>query len=652
MNIRFKEIDIENFRSIDKAHIVFENQGTVIVKGINEYENNATSNGSGKSSIFEAIIYSIFEETSSGEKDVANRIKNNGFCLNLKFQVDGIDYTIVRESSKSNKSVVVLYKNDVDISARNKTDTNKMILQLLGINKSIFLDSIFLSQNVSTNLASLSPTQRKERLEILTNTDMVINNFKEKLKEQQANFESICVNTQMDINKMQGNIDSLQTQKQNIEIKINEINEQIKQRDLLGNVEDIEKQLNELQQTLDNYKVQINDLDNNIITDIEKQIENKRLEGEENRNKKSELENQLNDKRQEYNNMQLNVTSIQSQIDYYKSDIIKINEQIEEIKNSDKCPTCGRKYENSNEEHIKQKIESYNKDIESYKQQIEDTTRVVEEKNKQLELIQSEGTKLHIQVDEIDKLVQQNNEEVKQIEEVKKQKIQEKLNLQQQQRSIEQDIQNLRNKKEQILSFKVGNVDEFKQMLLDVDTNIQTMRKDMEVKQQELDTNNNYVGSIKHSLQLVTKDFRTYLLQNSITYLNTLLKIYSTKLFSNEKDIIHITQDDTKLNIQLGDATYESLSGGEKTRVNIALLLAQKSLASTIGNISCNIIILDEILGYCDAQAEENVINLITTELESLESIYMISHKEIPIGYDTQVIVTKNKQGLSTVRCY
>ncbi len=652
MNIRFKEIDIENFRSIDKAHIVFENQGTVIVKGINEYENNATSNGSGKSSIFEAIIYSIFEETSSGEKDVTNRIKNNGFCLNLKFQVDGIDYTIVRESSKSNKSVVVLYKNDVDISARNKTDTNKMILQLLGINKSIFLDSIFLSQNVSTNLASLSPTQRKERLEILTNTDMVINNFKEKLKEQQANFESICVNTQMDINKMQGNIDSLQTQKQNIEIKINEINEQIKQRDLLGNVEDIEKQLNELQQTLDNYKVQINDLDNNIITDIEKQIENKRLEGEENRNKKSELENQLNDKRQEYNNMQLNVTSIQSQIDYYKSDIIKINEQIEEIKNSDKCPTCGRKYENSNEEHIKQKIESYNKDIESYKQQIEDTTKVVEEKNKQLELIQSEGTKLRIQVDEIDKLVQQNNEEVKQIEEVKKQKIQEKLNLQQQQQSIEQDIQNLRNKKEQILSFKVGNVDEFKQMLLDVDTNIQTMQKDMEVKQQELDTNNNYVGSIKHSLQLVTKDFRTYLLQNSITYLNTLLKIYSAKLFSNEKDIIYITQDDTKLNIQLDNATYESLSGGEKTRVNIALLLAQKSLASTIGNISCNIIILDEILGYCDAQAEENVINLITTELESLESIYMISHKEIPIGYDTQIIVTKNKQGLSTVRCY
>ena len=522
----------------------------------------------------------------------------------------------------------------------------------MGINKNIFLDSVFLSQSVSTNLASLSPTQRKERLEILTNTDITINNFKEKLKEQQTNFESLCVDTEKNINKIQGNIDSLQNQKQNIQIKIDEINEQIRQRDLLGNVEDIEKQLKELQQNSDNYKMQINDLDNNIITDIEKQIENKRLEGEENRNQKSELEKQLNDKRQEYNNIQLDITSVQSQIGYYKSDIIKINEQIEEIKNSDKCPTCGRKYENSNEEHIKQKIESYNKDIESYNKQIEDMTKEVEEKNKQLELIQNEGIKLHSQVDEIDSLVQQNNKEVKQIEDIKKQKIQEKFNLQQQQQAIEQNIQNLRNKKEQILSFKVGNIDEFKQMLLDVDNNLQAMQKDLEVKQKELETNNNYVGSIKHSLQLVTKDFRTYLLQNSITYLNTLLKNYSIKLFSNDKDIIHITQDDTKLNIQLGDATYESLSGGEKTRVNIALLLAQKSLASTIGNISCNIIILDEILGYCDAQAEENVINLITMELESLESIYMVSHKEIPIAYDTQLIVIKNKSGLSNIRCY
>ena len=134
--------------------------------------------------------------------------------------------------------------------------------------------------------------------------------------------------------------------------------------------------------------------------------------------------------------------------------------------------------------------------------------------------------------------------------------------------------------------------------------------------------------------------------------MNTVLKQYSNVLFSNEKDVIFISEDDTKLDIYLGDASYESLSGGERTRVDIALLLEQKSLANMIGNISCNIIILDEVLGYCDSQAESVVVNLLCTELNTIESIFMISHKEIPIGYDKEMIIVKNKQGESYLRTY
>ena len=153
-------------------------------------------------------------------------------------------------------------------------------------------------------------------------------------------------------------------------------------------------------------------------------------------------------------------------------------------------------------------------------------------------------------------------------------------------------------------------------------------------------------------IQLITKEFRTYLLQNSLKYLNKTLENYSRQLLSNDGDVIKIEENDTKLDITLGNASYESLSGGERTRVNIALLLAQKSLAQMIGNISCNIIILDEILGYCDGQAETVVIDLITKELDSLESIYMVSHKEIPIGYDKELIIIKDKSGLSKIKNY
>ena len=219
-------------------------------------------------------------------------------------------------------------------------------------------------------------------------------------------------------------------------------------------------------------------------------------------------------------------------------------------------------------------------------------------------------------------------------------------------KSLQLDIDSLRSKKDQILKIEVGNKEEFVKMLNDLDNEIKAIEVNKKSIEDIYKQNNEYEEVIKNSIQLVTKEFRTYLLQASIQYLNKLLCTYSSELFSNAKDIISINSDDAKLDIKLGDATYESLSGGEKTRVNIALLLAQKSLASIIGNIHCNMIILDEILGYCDNQAENNVIDLIVKELEDLESIYMVSHKEIPIGYDTQLIIVKGKDGLSRIREY
>ena len=124
-----------------------------------------------------------------------------------------------------------------------------------------------------------------------------------------------------------------------------------------------------------------------------------------------------------------------------------------------------------------------------------------------------------------------------------------------------------------------------------IDKDVIDINNQVEKQQDNYTKYDTYVNTTKHIIQLVTKDFRTYLLKNSIDYLNTILKRYSQELFSNEKDLIYITNDDSKLDIKLGNASYESLSGGEKTRVNIALLLAQKSLANVIGNMNCNIII-------------------------------------------------------------
>lgn len=650
MNIKFEELDIEGFRSIDRISLKLSDQGIVIVKGINNYEDLASSNGSGKSSVFEAIIYALFEETSSGDRDIENRILGQGCSVVLKFSIDDVSYKIIRQSKKG-KGTVVLYRNDEDISARNKSDTNKLIISILGINKAIFLDSIFLSQNAVTNLPSLSPTARKERLEILTNTDNAINNFKTFLKEKQTMYESKHVDCQLEINKINGKEESLQQQKDKLQAQINDIKIQIEERNKLGNIEDLDKQIQEYNIEINNINNKIPELDNQIemISKSINELKNEQKVYEEKRvNKDQEVQNQ----RDKCNDLQKEITRVENVISYNNMDIDRINKEIEEIKNSDTCPTCGRKYDNINEEHIQKVIEDKNKEIKEFENKNIENNNYI--KNLQLELDKEIeiGKNLKKEFENLNSLYNDKNEQVSEQQTNLINTNNQKTQLLNSIQNIQVQIDAINKQKDDILKIEIPNSKQYEDMVQDIDTQLNDLNKLKEDKNNELNELDNYINAIKHCIQLVTKDFRTFLLKNSLSYLNKILKDYSSQLFSNESDLIYISENDNKLDIMLGNATYESLSGGEKTRVNIALLLAQKSLANMIGNISCNIIILDEILGYCDALAENNVINLITKELESLETIYMISHKEIPIGYDAELIVEKNANGLTHLKSY
>lgn len=647
MNIKFKSIDIYGFRSLNKVSVSLDNQGIVIVKGINEYEDKATSNGSGKSSIFEALIYAIFEETSSGEKDVENRILKDGYSIDLKFDIDNDHYRIFRQCKKD-KSTVSFYKNEEDISARNKTDTNKLIQNTLNINKNIFLDSIFLSQNAVTNLASLSPTARKERLEILTNTDQIIEEFKEKIKERQNQYEANCVDCKSNIDKNNGKKESLNNQIQQLQYKIEEQKQEIERKKQLGDIKDIEQQIDKLNENIRNNEESISVVEESIIN-IDNSIKEFNNKIEEYNNQYNELQTKILQKQSDISSLQFDLTKQDSEKQHIQQDIERIKQEIEKIKNSDTCPTCGRKYDNINEEHINQLIQEKNNLIKDNTTKIQEIEKVKDEINSKLYLENNVYEGLHLSAKEINSYITPIKEQI-QIKEAEKTttnmlKIQKNNEI----NEYRQKINNLQNIKEELLKVENNNIKEYEDLITQYNNDIKILDEEINKLNEEYNKNDSYVQVIKNILQLITKEFRTYLLKNSIAYLNKHLQEYSIQLFSNEKDVIKIEESDTKLNIYLGNATYESLSGGEKTRVNIALLLAQKSLANVIGNMTCNLIILDEILGYCDSEAESNVINLITNELDSLETIYMISHKEIPIGYDNILTIVKDKNGLSQV---
>ena len=97
MKLLFKNIIIENFLSLGSAEVKLNDRGFVMVKGVNNNPNDmAKSNGSGKSSIFEAISWVLTGETIRGVKDVVNMFSEGGTKVELNFIVDNDEYLITR----------------------------------------------------------------------------------------------------------------------------------------------------------------------------------------------------------------------------------------------------------------------------------------------------------------------------------------------------------------------------------------------------------------------------------------------------------------------------------------------------------------------------------------------------------------------------
>ena len=91
MNIKFNKINIQNFLSIGEASIDFSNNGYTLVKGFNNNKDDlATSNGSGKSSLFEAICWCLTGETIRGIKsDISNINTDDGAYVELDLEMSG-----------------------------------------------------------------------------------------------------------------------------------------------------------------------------------------------------------------------------------------------------------------------------------------------------------------------------------------------------------------------------------------------------------------------------------------------------------------------------------------------------------------------------------------------------------------------------------
>ena len=306
MLVKFEKISIKGFLSIGEAELDLADQGMVYVTGKNNSPGNQDSNGAGKSTIFEAIMYALTGTTLRGTKDVVNIYWKGYTEVSLSLSVDDVHYDIVRTRNHPElKNNLKIYRDGQDISGVGLKKSEDILKNELGqLSSSLVSSVIILGQGLPNKFTDLSPIARKDRLEELSQSSEFIGEFKTRL----TNFK--------DLYTQKSNDNNMRIARTETEITMNEqrVSESVKKLEELKSSEDDISSLNN----------QLADEDKSIETLNERMIT------------LSTLRRNTNDS---YNSVTSERMIKSNQVTQSTNDISRLMNEIANLSES-VCPTC------------------------------------------------------------------------------------------------------------------------------------------------------------------------------------------------------------------------------------------------------------------------------------------------------------------------
>lgn len=620
MNIKFTNIEFNNFLSFEHASLVLDVPGYSFITGKNNCKDDlAYSNGSGKSTIFEALSWGITGETIRGTKEV-KRISaaEKDICyVDLQFIIDNNQYRIYRQSSPSK---LAFYVNDKDVSGKGIRDTETIIKDYLpDLTSSLLGSVVVLGQGLPMRFSNNSPSGRKDVLEKLSKSDFMIQDLKVRISDRKKVIEDKIRNTENNLitcttkkniyeqslienfNKLKnfGNSDELKS-------KLELINEQIKNINaILPLKQDEEKKISNMLSTLISKKSAIIENQNSEIDKIKQPYD------------------------EELNTLTLEKVQLSAELD-------SLYKEIRKLKNvKDVCPTCGQKLPNV---EIIDTTELENKSVELSNKVNEITNKLTEVSNNKAHainnvknLVVNELQAVQKDVDDFTKKQNDTKEYISmitsQLNNYKNQKI-----------KLESDIEHFESNKKSIEDSLVTT----QKYIDEVDNEILYINNEKENLQKHYDV-------IQKMNTVITRDFRGYLLTSVIEFINKKAKEYSMEVFETDK--IDFCLDGNNINISYNEKDYYNLSGGERQKIDLIVQFSIRDMLCKYLNFSSNVLVLDEITDFLDVEGSNKIVNLITNRLRDVESIYIISHHtELNIPYDNEIIVIKDANGISSLK--
>lgn len=589
-NIHFISIEIQNFLSIgnNPLKINFE-KGINLITG--ENKDIGGKNGIGKSTIADALYWCLFGNTLRElKKEKIQHNQNDKECkviLNFDIHTEKNQkkYQITRILNPS-KINILCDGNDITPSTLPKSDEH--IKYLIGANEEVFNNAVIMSSNNTLPFMAQKKVDKRKFIEGI----LQLNIFGEMLlktrselnehKKQNDLLSNNFVNHQKNLEMLEKLKNNDESNKKN---KIKELNEKIK-----NNQKQISKLESESSISSDNLKQEISELE-------------KKLKFLENCNKTqfNEISNKTKEK--------IKIESIIDQKEKEKQNIIN---------KGNVCPTCNREYCKEDINHIQQNIKTLEleiKDLGKNHKEIIDQIHSLQEKTKEIE----DG------IDKIKNKQKKTNEEVTGLR-LKEQNIQ---TLKKQNKEYEKEIEKIQTKKS------------------DFDVDINKCKKDIEKTEKDLEEVKNKLKILNTAKFIVSEEgIKTYIVKKMIDVFNQRLNFYLKKLQAPCKCEFDELFEETIFNDKGKECSYFNFSGGERKRIDVAILFMFQDVLRLHTGTSFSLNFYDELFDSAlDDNGIEKIIEILKNKVEKYEeSIYIISHKNhTKVNVDNVLFLEKNK---------
>lgn len=225
--IRIKDLTVKNFMSVGNQTqaVNFNNDQLTLVLGENldqGGDDNGSRNGTGKTTIVNALSYALFGValTNIKKDNLINKTNSKNMLVTLHFEKDGIEYKIERGRRPN---ILKFYINgeeqdtdDVDESQGDMRETQKDLDDILGMSHDMFKHILALNTYTEPFLSMRANDQRMIIEQLLGITILsekaeslkeLIRITKDEIQQESANIEAAKKSNE----KIQQSIDSLST---------------------------------------------------------------------------------------------------------------------------------------------------------------------------------------------------------------------------------------------------------------------------------------------------------------------------------------------------------------------------------------------------------------------------------------------------------